>query len=178
MKHWISLLLIISILLCLCSCAKDTRPAKIPVNFYYLASEVSYNGTSEILLSEEREGAGYEADVEGLLNQYLKGPISNAMRSPFPAHVTVARYATTANAVILELSGEFAQLTGIDLTVACACLSRTLFELTQLEKVMISATDAQLDGQASITFDLNDIHFVDTPLPSGKTSNTTVTLAP
>lgn len=178
MKHRISLILIISILLCLCSCAKDTRPAKSPVNFYYLGKEISYDGESEILLSEEREGAGYEADVEGLLTQYLKGPISESLRSPFPANVSVSRYATTANFVILELSDEFAQLTGIDLTVACACLSRTLFDLTQLDQILISATGTQLDGQASISFDLNDIYFVDNPLPSGETSDATATPAP
>ena len=177
MKHRISIILIVSILLCLCSCANDTRPAKVPVNFYYLAKDVSYNGKSEILLPEEREGAGHEADIEGLLNQYLKGPVSDTLRSPFPAHVSVNRYATTANMVVLELSSEFAQLTGIDLTIACSCITRTLFDLTQLERVMISVTDAQLDGQASITFDLNDIYFVDAP-SSDKTPDTTVSSAP
>ena len=177
MKYWISLLLIISILLSLCGCTQDMRPAKSPVNFYYLAKEVSYDGESEILLPEEREGAGYEADMEGLLNQYLKGPASDALRSPFPTHVRVTRYATTANTIILEMSSEFAQLLGIDLTVACACIARTLFDLTQMERVMISATDAQLDGQASITFDRNDIYFVDTTPPSRETSDSTATPA-
>ena len=177
MKQRISIILIISLLLCLYGCAKDASPAEIPVNFYYLAKDISYNGKSEILLPEEREGVGYEADIEGLLNQYLKGPVSDTLRSPFPAHVRVTRYATTANMAILELSTEFAQLTGIDLTVACSCLNRTLFDLTQLERVMISVTDAQLDGQASITFDLNDIYFVDTP-SSDETPDATVSPAP
>ena len=158
MKQRISIILIISLLLCLYGCAKDASPAKIPVNFYYLAKDISYNGKSEIL-------------------QYLKGPVSDTLRSPFPAHVRVTRYATTANMAILELSTEFAQLTGIDLTVACSCLNRTLFDLTQLERVMISVTDAQLDGQASITFDLNDIYFVDTP-SSDETPDATVSPAP
>ena len=175
MKRWVTVLLILSMLSCLCGCSKNSPPPKEPVIFYYPAAKTVYNGTTEVLHPESREGAGYKADIAGLMNLYLKGPVSETLRSPFPVQVTVTRFASTTNTAILELSNEFAQLVGIDLTVACASIARTLFDLTQLDTVQISATDAQLDGQASITLNRNDIYFLDIPDFSDEDADSTDT---
>ena len=172
MKHFVSILLAFSLVFCLLGCAKDAPPRK-PVNFYYPATETVYDGEAEILHPEVRESANFDEDITGLLNLYLQGPVSESLRSPFPDRVTVTRYAATSNTAILVLSNEFAQLVGIDLTLACACISRTLLDLTGLDRVQIYATDALLDGQASLTLERDDIHYMDTPDPSTAGSDTT-----
>ena len=162
MKRFTSFLLIFSILFCFWGCTKVTPAPTKPVRFYYPAADVIYDGKTPLIQAEVRESAGYENDVTGLLNLYLHGPTSEALRSPFPGRVTVSRYSSTANTAVLELSAEFSHLVGIDLTVACACIAYTLFDLTQLDRVQICATDVQLDGQSSITLERDDIYFVDT----------------
>ena len=178
MKQWISLLLIAVFLLAATGCVRQTTPPELPVTFYYLAADTVYDGESTVLHKEIRDAAEYESDLVGLMDLYLKGPVSETFRSPFPRGVTVTRYAATANMINLELSSEFAQLSGINLTLACACLANTLFDLTELERVQILVTDAQLDGQTSITLDRDDILYWDdssradeTTLPADTSGN-------
>ena len=166
MKRMTSILLILALLPALVGCSPKAEPPQSPVTFYYPADDTIYDGKTAVIHQEIRDAAGYEEDIEGLLNLYLKGPASESLRSPFPRQVKVTRYSTNSNTINLVLSSEFAQLSGIDLTLACACLANTLFELTQLERVQFFATDSQLDGQDSITLDRNDIYLADT-LPAG-----------
>lgn len=165
MKRWTAALLAFAILCALPGCTRKAPAPKSPVSFYYPAVEVIYDGKTHVIQAETREGAGYEEDIAGLLNLYLRGPISETLRSPFPGRVTVSHFSTTANTAILELSSEFSQLVGIDLTLACACIANTLFDLTQLQRVQIFATDAMLDSQASITLERDDLYFTDVPAP-------------
>lgn len=163
MKRWTSLLLILLLLVSTLGCAHTTPAPAVPVTFYYPAEETVYDGKTTVIHKEIREGAGYAEDLEGLLNLYLKGPSSESLRSPFPRRVTVSRFTATTNMAILELSSEFAMLSGIDLTLACACIANTLFDLAQLDRVQILVTDSMLDGQTSITLDRDDIYFSDAP---------------
>lgn len=173
MRRWTTLCLILAVLVAATGCSHQAAPPKLPVTFYYPASDVIYDGKTGIIHSEIRESSGYEGQIEELLDLYFQGPVSSSLRSPFPRHVTVSRYATTANTAILELSSEFAQLGGIDLTLACACIANTLFDLTQLERVHIIAMDSLLDGQASIDLNRDDIFYVDIPSPAQNPSDAT-----
>ena len=164
MKQLISYLLVFFLLIALVGCAENTPAPKSPVSFFYPAIDVVYDGRTEVIQPEIREGAGFEEDIAGLLNLYLQGPVSEGFRSPFPSRMTVTRYSSTANTAILELSNEFSQLVGIELTLACASIAKTLFELTQFERVQIYATDAQLESQASITLERDDLYFIDIPI--------------
>lgn len=173
MKRWFACLMTAALLLSLLGCAKDAPPPQKPVNFYYPATDTVYDGKTEILHAEVRESANFDGDIPELLNLYLQGPVSESLRSPFPRQITVTRYASTANTAIVELSNEFSHLVGIDLTVACACIARTLFDLTDLDRVQLSATDAQLEGQAYLSWERDDIHYMDTPDPTAESSEST-----
>lgn len=166
MKRWITIILLITFLFSATGCGRKTSLPKQPVTFYYPAADFTYNGKTEVIHSEVRDCSGYRDNMVDLLNIYLQGPVSETLRSPFPRQVTVSRYSTTANTAIVELSSDFAGLSGIDLTLACACIASTLFDFTQLTRVQISATDAQLDGQDSILLEPNDLYMVDTPDPA------------
>lgn len=177
MKQRISLLLILVTLLAAVGCARNTPAPTVPVTFYYPAYETVYDGKTSVIHPEIRDGAGYEDDIAGLLNLYLKGPVSESLRSPFPKQVTVIRYGATSNIATLALSEAFAQLGGIDLTIACACIANTVFDLAQVDRVQILVADAQLNGQTSITFDRDDLYFSDISQPVGETEETTATSA-
>ena len=164
MKKALAMLLIRAMLLAGAGCSRKSTPPQQPIHFYYPVWNVVYDGQTELIQLEVRDSAEYLDDVESLLNIYLQGPVDEALRSPFPKKVTVSRYSATTNTAIVELSSNFASLSGIDLTLACACIASTLFDLTQLERVQISATDAQLDGMDSITLERDDLHMIDSPV--------------
>ena len=173
MKRWTILLLILVFLVTAAGCAQKAPDTATPVTFYYPADKTVYDGLTSMLHPEIREGAGYEDDIAGLMNLYLKGPRLEELRSPFPRQITVHKYSSTSNTATLELSSEFAQLSGIDLTVACACIANTLFDLTQVDRVQIFANDAQLDGQTSITLERDDFLYADIPVATNDTAGTT-----
>lgn len=178
MKRWIVLLLALAFLLSASGCKQAAPAPQRPVTFYYPAAETVYDGKSPVIHPEIRDGAGYEENMEGLLNIYLKGPSSEDLRSPFPRGVYVSRLYVTTTMATLELNSEFARLTGIDLTMACVCIASTVFELTGLDRVQILATDAQLDGLTSITLDRDDIYFIDPPQPTEEATQTTAAFQP
>ena len=163
MKRLLTLCCVLALLCTSMGCSTKTKPPKKPVTFYYLTQDTICDGKTEIIQPEERESAGYESNMEALLNIYLQGPRSISLRSPFPAHLTVTRYATTGSTAILTLSTELSYLSGIDLTLACVCIANTLFDLTELSRVQIFAADAQLEGQSSITLERDDVYWIDTP---------------
>ena len=99
-----------------------------------------------------------------LLNEYLSGPLGEGLHTPFPANVRIASFNISASTVTVVLSREFSQLSGLDLIIACACLSRTLFDMMEQNRIQIAAYESLLDGQAYITFDRSSILFVDDPL--------------
>ena len=175
MKRQTIFVLILVLLLFIAGCTPNAAPPKNPVTFYYPAQDTVYDGKTPVIHPEIRDGASYEEDIAGLLALYLKGPSSETHRSPFPRGVTLTRFYTTSNTASMELSSEFAQLSGIDLTLACACIANTLFDLTGMDRIQIFVTDSQLDGQTSITLNRDDFYFTDAPLATEASSETTET---
>lgn len=153
MKRTICLILSAVLLFGLCACSQDRDNFQQPVIFYYTHPEelISFNSEEGVVSSEMREGKNYTNDLQGLLDLYLCGPVSDELRSPFPAGVNVQTMVPEGNTLQITLSPEFAKLTGLDLTIACACLSMTVLELTEYEAVRIDAADALLDESNSIT---------------------------
>ena len=64
--------------------------------------------------------------------------------------------------MIIRLSKEFSQLSGIRLTVACACLSLTLFDLTDAARVRIVSPAAEKLPAVDITLCRTDLILTDT----------------
>ena len=68
------------------------------------------------------------------------------------------------NTVHVALSASLTMLTGTDLTLACACLARTCFSLTDAQSVTISSDGL---GFVSMTLTRDSLLLVDdTPIPT------------
>ena len=65
------------------------------------------------------------------------------------------------NTLYVTVSKELAQLSGLELTLACSCLSMTCMELTGAENIVISAENSLLDGQKSITMNKDTLLLID-----------------
>ena len=161
MKIPISLLLVICLCLALFGCQQDVEPAKKPVTFYYCRTEFDHGSEDSVILGETRESAGYEDDLVGLLNLYLQGPLSEDLRSTFPAGTKLKEYWAEGNTAMLTVTDQLSLAKGIDLTVSCACLAKTVLEITGLDAVQIQAQNVNLGNNAYILMDRSTILLLD-----------------
>jgi len=167
MKKMTTLLLCITILLCVCGCKKE-KPALIaPVSFYYRTVEMTYDGNTSIIGVEQRESAGFDGNILLMLNAYFNGPTSPGLTSPFPRALKAINFSVFGATALVEVSSDISQLSGIDLSIACACVATTVFDMNEtIERVQIISSGPYLDGSNSITIARNSIILLDTETAS------------
>ena len=157
MKKWFGLLLVL--IWMLPGCAKEEQ-LENPVLFYYRTAQVSYFGDNGVIDCEKRESgtwpSGYMLEKwRYLLNQYMLGPESSELSRTFPDRVSVLDLQLKDNVLTLMLSADFAKLTGLDLSLACACLTLTACQMTGAKAVKIWAQNALLDGNEAVTMEFS-----------------------
>ena len=152
-----TILLILVLIMILSGCKFGNSVPDEPVNFYYpwadLESTMKQNPQCTAIGSEEHDISGNRNSLSYVLSLYFLGPQDSTLVSPFPQNTSVLSIQNEEGLLTLELSTNFAQLKGIDLTVACTCLAKTCFDLTGAESVLIqSAID---DPEIAVNFTLN-----------------------
>lgn len=165
MKRLSVLLLLFLMLPALCACAPE-KEIDAPVSYHYLRApqsngEIHHGSADSVITAEIRESAGHEGDYAYLLEIYLLGPLDPDYRTPYPVGTFLEEFSLENGIADITLSDNFGELTGIDLTLACGCLTLTVMDLTGAETVIIRAEDAQLDGKESITMDRGSIILTD-----------------
>ena len=163
MKRLICVLLAAALLLALASCGTN---AGDPVAFYYLRGpeDYVYGAQDGVIVMEERAVSGHGEDLNYLLQLYLDGPLDSSLTSPFPQGSQPVRIELSGGVLLLEMNRDFAALEGLDLTLACACLSSTLFSLTDAEQVTITSATSQGEPR-SITLTRDSLTLLDDSIP-------------
>lgn len=131
MKRLCILILALVCLLSLTACTQKEDP----VVFYYPKAEVSYYASDSVLSPETRDTLSREDSLGYLLSFYLEGPIDPSLRLPVPEGTQVLRQIPYDGGMMLVMSRDFAQLEGMDLTIACIGISKTCFGLTDLQEI-------------------------------------------
>ena len=172
MKRLTAALLLILTILSMTACAQE-KELVYPVAYHYLRApletgEIWHGDTDSVIAPEIREGDGHQEDLSYLLNIYLLGPLDRNYRSPFPVGTALESIVVDGTQATVVLSRQFANHNGIDLTLACACLTMTVMDLTGAESVTISADGSQLDGKSSITMDRSSMILTDTATPEAE----------
>ena len=81
--------------------------------------------------------------VPALLAALLAGPPQDSeLVSMIPAGTGVVNWTIEGRTACVELSGDYAQLSGIDRTIADYCITLTLSQLSGVDRVELSAGDA------------------------------------
>ncbi|MBP3304341.1 MAG: GerMN domain-containing protein [Oscillospiraceae bacterium] len=161
MKRMIAAFLLLALLTGLTACANKKDSIQEPVAFYYRRADITYGSSDSVILSEFADAADCNGDTTLLLKQYLKGPQSETLAQTFPVGTTVLSLTVEENTADILLSSQFARLSGIDLTIACACLTLTALKLTGTETVVIHAHHNTLNGMEQIVMDKNCILLLD-----------------
>ena len=163
MKHLICLLLAVACLL-LPGCQSPEPEFTNPVTFYYPKNDVSYFSTEGVIFRETREAGSNREDIGQLLAMYLSGPEDSDLKKPFSRIVSLKKFEIMDGTAHVVLSDAASRSTGLELTIACACLTATVCELTGVETVVIRAENQLLDGNKAITMNRKDILLLDDSL--------------
>jgi len=159
MKKWTCFLLTAALALSLLACGAD-KPID-PGIFYYRRIEPEYQGTDGIIAPETRELSGRRNDLQAILDQYFLGPESTELEAPFPRDTRVLDWHIEDGILWLELNEAFIQLSGIELTVACGCIARTFFELSDVSVIRIGAEGMLFNGAEWITLTPDNLQLAD-----------------
>ena len=136
--------------------------------FYYTRYDDAYQYGQEnaVIAGEYREITSHNQDLTYLLTLYFHGPTQENLCSPFPSGITLRSVERTRDTLMVELSASLTMLSGTDLTLACACLAKTCFSLTDAQAVTISSDGL---GFVSITLTRDSlVLFDDTPIPTNE----------
>ena len=132
---------------------KSLSSFESPSNFYYRVTDPVYGAKNGIIVAEAHETAGCGQDLLCLLQRYMEGPYSQNLKIPTPVPVSsiypVSAVQEGAH-ISVSFNPGFARLTGIDLSIACGCISRTLFDYTDATEVEFFVENFTLDGNSSI----------------------------
>jgi len=161
MKHFFCVILILFLCIPALGCQSDTKRIDTPANFYYRRSEIGYWSENGVIQAETRDISGVEQAPEKILSLYLDGPVSEEYRQIFPGSLTLISMQITDTTATLHLSDSLHQLSGVDLSIACACLSMTVMDLTGTETVLIQTDSPFPDGSNTKTFDRSCMILID-----------------
>ena len=164
MRKCMILLMLLSLLLC--GCQFGGRKADAPVTFYYpwadLEAMMKQNPQCTVVGSEEHDISGNRDSLPYVLSLYFLGPQDTALTSPFPGNTSLLSIKNEDNQLTLNLSPSFAQLKGIDMTIACTCLAKTCFDLTGADSVLIQSATADPQTEVNITITRENLLLSDT----------------
>ncbi len=152
--------LILTTLLLLSACTPAAGNIQAPVNFYYPRETFDYDAPDGVIASEVRESADC-ADENEILQRYFRGPEDPMFQRPFPAATELVSLQLQENVATIILTDNISTLTGMDLTLACACIAKTAIDILNVEQVTIQAQTQSLGGQTSITLTLEDLLLLD-----------------
>lgn len=157
MKNVLCFFLILALLFA-AGCSNGEKPEGTP--FYYCVVNPSYSQGSTAINEEYRSEVPRDS-LMATLEVYLRGPESSDLVSPFPDGLQVLSVSQEGDILLLTVSMELTTLSGLDLTMACGCLTLTCLALTDAEQVQISSIYGLLDGQRTITMDENTLLLLD-----------------
>lgn len=162
MKRLTAIILILTLAAGLFGCR--TEELHSPSSFYYCRSDPKFAGTDGIIAPEQRELAGIEGDLDAILELYFLGPESRELENLIPADCPVPRWDREGDELHLHFSQELAALSGMELTLAASCLTRTFLELTGCKRLILTAEGQRLNGEASLVLTLDDLSLRDDSL--------------
>lgn len=141
--------------LLLTGCGLSQERFQEPVTFYYLRDNFEYGSADSVIVPEIRESAGQRRELSYFLALYQVGPSEEGLRSPLPENVRIQSVEVSGRKISLALSDASKDMTDLQFTLACACLSKTSLELVDADTVGITS------GSRTITMDRDSLVLYD-----------------
>lgn len=141
MKRPLLILLVLSLALGCAGCKVFSGVKQENVVFYYEQAVYQYGRPDAVVSGEVRDITGHRGDMPYLLSLYMMGPLSDTLRSPFPAGMQVLDVSVRMDLIRITVSEELNTLTDSRRSLALACLATTGLELSGQESIVIVCGD-------------------------------------
>ncbi len=146
MKRVLFFLAALALLLSACAASQKTQDGE-SYELYYAAWPDEEGGDAVRSRSMQlSEGAGKDTErlAGELVTQLLMSPTLDGLRSPFPAGTRLRTISVAGGRATVDLSEQYALLSGIDLSIADCCLTLTLTQLQGINAVRVTANGREL----------------------------------
>ncbi len=140
MKKRICLALCVLLLAGLLGCGKKPGEPAAPVQpflFYYRSARTEFTDENSLICPELRDLGEKTYSDEELFRLYLLGPLSRDFSSPFPKDASLLSAERSGSQITFHLRERYESTTGINDSIADACLARTALQLEGVRKVRI-----------------------------------------
>ena len=159
-KRILCYILLVILVFSFCACAEQ-QSFDQPVAFYYPELPQENGAIENVVGSEIREGSSFSGDLSALLGVYLQGPRDEQLSAAFFQQITLIDATVLDNQISLVFSENFSQLSGIDRSIACVCISMTCMDFTSADTVEIFVENTLFDGNESIVISRDAIFIQD-----------------
>ena len=166
MKRLLLILLALAMAAAILGCSINDSDILEPVEFYYRLVLDENQVADMVIASEIREAAGHSGDLNYLLSQYLHGPLDETLTAPFPKGCKLQRITWDQDTLCVTLDSAITALKNMDRTLACACIAKTCFSLTEIGQVRIVAPGTENTDPLDMTIGRDDLLLRDTTAPT------------
>lgn len=167
-KKVLPILLAVLLMLCACHVHGEKDTPEHPFAFYYARNKITYQKEDSVICAEMREYDPQTMTLEDLLTSYFEGPASSELSLPFPAGTKALSCRKEGAGVTVSMNEAYLRLSGINKSVADACLAKTLLGCSGADRVTILAPD-----DSTTTLTQKNLVFTDT---GAQVQDTSVTL--
>lgn len=150
---------LVAVLLLLCGCVSQAEEPGMQLCFPAapVGKEAPRPGARAVRW-ETLESDG-DAGVEELMAALLDGPEEDGLMNPFPPGVRVQSWGVENGLLSLDLSAPYGELSGVELTLADYCITLTMCQLEQVERVQITVDGGPLAQRSRQSFSPDDVIF-------------------
>lgn len=150
MKRLLCFLLALLCIPCFWGCAQNQDVPENAIVFYYRHSDPAYGNSGNTIAKEYRDSAKLQGDIHDILSTYLKGPEDTQLHRTFPVGIRLISVNIHDNTADIVLGGTYSALTGLNQSMACACLTLTTCELLGIKQVQIRRESETPDGANTV----------------------------
>ena len=146
MKTRLCLLLVL--LLLLPGCRRE-EPARTAYELYFQEADLTFSAgegafrTESVFLYEGETGTSRQL-AEALMNELLKGPTDETLKSPLPAGTSLLSLSLSGSLARVDLSAPYGTLSGVALTLADSAIAMTLSQVPEISSVQITVRGREL----------------------------------
>ncbi len=148
-------------LLLLAGCRRE-EPARTAYELYFQEADLTYSAGDAPFRTETVYLYDDETDTaprlaEALLNELLKGPADETLKSALPAGTTLLSLEISGDRALVDLSPSYESLSGVALTLADSAIALTLAQVPEVSSVQITVRGRELAYREQQVLNIRDI---------------------
>ena len=148
MRHRLCLLPLLLLPLLLAGCQRE-EPARTAYQLYFQEADLTYSAgdspfrTETVYLYDAETGTSLRL-AEALINELLKGPADETLKSTLPPGTTLLSLRIEGDQAQVDLSPSYESLSGVALTLADSAIAMTLSQVPEVSAVQITVRGREL----------------------------------